>query len=710
MPISIKEIFVESLGPLGDRTLQLGKLNLVYGRNETGKTYLVEFLLRSLFRHAKSWPMRDEVGRGKVVLSGLEAGATEFTPDGKRKLEDFWEQSEIGLPDNMARLIVVKGAELALTDSDQLGIDRAVLKAAVSSEALIEEILQGIQTTVRGAKVVDGRIEADQRGEIKTRSDQKANADRMARLGEQVESRYSQGRLRALEMQREQLQAELGKQQDAKRFLAFKTSQELEQQQHKLGEFPRQDLEQLERTIERHKDQQAALDRHREQMQQAAKAAEHYPWITQAADLWESRGLEGVSGPRPTIYAVLAGVLSAGGLGMALALAFLDLIPTARIVLAVSSLVAFSIGTVFWFLYARRLRRLAGAAVDIAQRREIAAEYKRRFGRVPSGLAELKAHKEALREAQSKYEHISGLVDEDDERLQELETTMQRLLSNLGADNVPPESREQVTGKMREWEGTLQGEIHELELRLSSLGVDLSDYRAEPSEISYSADRLGELQRELDGLQQELESAQQDLENLKDEVARETGDELATPWEHLLSDLWQLQRQTEDEYRQTTARILGQIAVTRVLEELKAEEDEKIREGIGAPSVADLLKRVTGTYSSLDFEDGQLLVKSDIATYALSDLSTGAREQVLLAIRMGLASRLAGGEPLFLLLDDAFQHSDWDRRARLVEHVVGLVESGWQVTYLTMDDHLSELFREAGEALGEDYQYYALDS
>ena len=146
-----------------------------------------------------------------------------------------------------------------------------------------------------------------------------------------------------------------------------------------------------------------------------------------------------------------------------------------------------------------------------------------------------------------------------------------------------------------------------------------------------------------------------------------------------------------------------------MLEQLRTEEDEKIREGLQAPEVAELLTEVAGQTRSLDFENGNLVVRGESADYDLSALSTGAREQVLLALRMGFASRLAGGQPLFLVLDDAFQHTDWERRERLVAQVVELAESGWQVTYLTMDDHLRDLFKNAGEkAFEDDFHYYEI--
>ena len=227
--------------------------------------------------------------------------------------------------------------------------------------------------------------------------------------------------------------------------------------------------------------------------------------------------------------------------------------------------------------------------------------------------------------------------------------------------------------------------------------------------MEFSAERLGEFEDENLAQNLEIREAERDLENLKQEITRETGDDVSSPWAELLDSLRKKRREVDGEYRTTTARILGQIGVIQVLEQIRTEEDEKIREGLQAPEVAELLTEVTGQTRSLDFKDGNLVVQGDTADYELSDLSTGAREQVLLALRMGFASRLAGGEPLFLLLDDAFQHSDWERRERLVAQVVELAKAGWQITYLTMDDHLRDLFKNVGEsAFGDDFQYHEI--
>jgi uncharacterized protein YhaN len=77
---------------------------------------------------------------------------------------------------------------------------------------------------------------------------------------------------------------------------------------------------------------------------------------------------------------------------------------------------------------------------------------------------------------------------------------------------------------------------------------------------------------------------------------------------------------------------------------------------------------------------------------------------------MGIASRLNSGDPLFLILDDAFQHSDWNRRENLVRQVISLVKNGWQVTYLTMDDHIRDLFLKNGKtSFKKEFKFHTLD-
>lgn len=90
--------------------------------------------------------------------------------------------------------------------------------------------------------------------------------------------------------------------------------------------------------------------------------------------------------------------------------------------------------------------------------------------------------------------------------------------------------------------------------------------------------------------------------------------------------------------------------------------------------------------------------------YPLATVSTGAKEQTFLAMRIGFSSIVMKGQTAFLILDDAFQHSDWPRRTNLMDQILRLASSGWQVFYLTMDNHIRDLFLKAGEKLGDRFR------
>ena len=60
------------------------------------------------------------------------------------------------------------------------------------------------------------------------------------------------------------------------------------------------------------------------------------------------------------------------------------------------------------------------------------------------------------------------------------------------------------------------------------------------------------------------------------------------------------------------------------------------------------------------------------------------------------------------ILDDAFQHSDWERRKILIKQLSDIAKTGWQIIYLTMDDHIKKLFDNEGKEFEKD-QYKCFD-
>jgi uncharacterized protein YhaN len=179
----------------------------------------------------------------------------------------------------------------------------------------------------------------------------------------------------------------------------------------------------------------------------------------------------------------------------------------------------------------------------------------------------------------------------------------------------------------------------------------------------------------------------------------------------LIENLQKERRSVAEDYRTLTAEILAGILVSDVLDDVRAQEEKQIRDRLASPLVGQPILQITNRYSGVLYEDDCVWVQDDYGRFEISDLSTGAREQVLLGLRLGFAAQILKQQRLFLLLDDAFQHADWQRRERLLSQVVELAKDGWQITYFTMDDHIRDLFNSAGpEHFGRQYRFYELNA
>lgn len=685
MAVHIERIAVENMGPAGEQDVELGVFNLFYGLNETGKTFLVEFLLRSLFRNASEWSLRELPGQGLVTVRGLAAEPIEFRPaENRRKLEDFWDERDNGLPSNMARLLVVKGGELAMDAEVAGGVGRDMLKTALSRDALLDQILEPILKTTQEARVEAGRILGDQRGELKRRGELLDHLRQLNELFEAVEDRYSQGPTRALELQVKEVEEELSRQRLARRHHSYELHQRRLALQNKRAELPDEELDELQATLREHRGETGELTRLEKVLGEKRAASEHYPWLAQAVGIWESRDLE--REPRAPLLVGLIG-LAVGATGLVLA----SLLRT-ELGAALAGFGFLLLGYYVW-----RASRRPAAVIDSEERTAIRQGYEERFDEPLAGLADMQAKNEILQEAHAEARHVEERVEESRKKLLDLAGAITRQLKGLTGDELREGDWTAAFEGLRRQADELDDEIYRLDIQVERLSVDPSDKPEVEVDVEFDSDRLQELEDERERLEGDLKLARQDLEGLKQRVCQETGDEITESWPRLLANLRERQEEVEGDYRELTAEILAKIGVTQVLEQIRAQEDEKIRQGLRAPAVIELLKKVTGHYESIDMVGDQVIVSGPSGEFSLADLSTGAREQVQLALRMGFAARLTGGDPLFLLLDDAFQHSDWERRGRLVEHVVHLAKSGWQITYLTMDDHLRDLCRAAGE-------------
>ena len=706
MSVRITRVSIQRGGPLReDFQLEPAGLNLIYGYNETGKTYIVEAMISLLFRTGRDTPwitrgtstlratVRDWDPRGEIEVAGLEDEPTVFSP-GSPRLEEHARAHE-GLPEDLSRLMVVRSGDTRLSDSRD-GVGDEVLRTYLSGNRVLDEVEANIdQATVKNATIKDGSIEARNQGLFKNKLLLDKKISYLDDLRMKVNERASLASLSALMKKREAMREELREMEDAKRHRAFELFQERSRLEGEQEELPSEkELMDLSTDISMYRARNGDLERIREKLERLEPVDGNIRWLEAAREEYltgdRKSGSSGGAVAACRYLAPLLMVLSAAGAFFSTVLA-----------------VAAAAGAVGCLAF-QRFRDRAGLSPEaMERRRSIEDEFESRFGRQLKDPATLQVvHQELERDH---VRHQSNL--ESSEALQkEVHDLMRRIISEFY----------RITGeepRVEEWDGLLeelrserkrvQESIVSLNGFLASLNVEPESFIPDPPGCEWDQKTYNDLRDDLAALEERLSGERRMLEELKSDITMATR-ERSGDIRQLITALEERITEAEDERREVVARLLAENSVYRAVCQYREQENSRLEEALGSQEIVNPLYQITGRYTGVRMtpEGGLRIRASGQGEYPLSQLSNGAREQVYITLRTGIAS-LAFGEPAFLLLDDAFQHSDWLRRKRLVEHVIGLVRDGWQVFYFTMDDHLRKLLDGSGRELGSGVYRYA---
>lgn len=248
----------------------------------------------------------------------------------------------------------------------------------------------------------------------------------------------------------------------------------------------------------------------------------------------------------------------------------------------------------------------------------------------------------------------------------------------------------------------IKNDINAIAGELNGLGIDPENFIREDPGIKFDPTHLLNLENLINDKSNQLKELEKENLDYKGEIANITGLSTKDDWNTLIDQLYAKQNEILNQLKHQESFIIAGILVHQAISELLRAEDEHIQNSINSPNFSDLLFEITGKYKNLTIDDdGKILISSDTAEYKLQDLSTGTKEQVLFALRVTLAEKILD-DKAFFILDDAFQHSDYDRRPKLIDQVFSLADRGWQIIYLTMDEHIRDVFTNKG-VKREDY-------
>jgi hypothetical protein len=697
MPVRLEDISIGRWGPISGFSFQPAGLNLLYGRNETGKTALVEFLIRSLFRKSKVWPVRPFEGKGRVRVTGLTEKPVDFSPSSVRKLDHYLETDWTGLPPDFCRLLVVKGAEVELTGNPE-GVDRTILTSYLSRQDVLDRIEKGISKTLQGAEILNGRSVGPKMGELSDLEKMSNNLKILDGFFDKIDRDYSGGRRAFLAQQKKNLEERLESMEQSKRHRAFLLASEIREFQKKKGAIPADRLHEIKKKITEWEIGKRDAVKKEKDWERAREASRHHEWLKNARTV----AVESLDRPVVTMnrwFLVLSLVL----LILASVFSILAMPWGALAALAGLGVVGF-----FW------VRTVHAKAADRSRDEEwkrLKDEFHRRFGKELTGLPQLTMFFEKIADEYGRFQVLDGQRAGDLDQLERLEQTLSDEVFDLCGERFAPVRWSEAVRQIEQEAGRIQSLINEKQVELAGLHVDPKNYRPDPQDLDYSEGQEQDLRKRLEDVGNILKDELAKLDSLKHEICAAIGDPnlMRAPWETVIEKLVEKRNGMIESVRDLSADILGKIVVHQILGEFRKDETGRIVEGLKSPQVSEPLRRITRRYNELDWDGERILVRGPDEEYALSDLSTGAREQILLCLRMGLGAKLLNQDRMFLILDDAFQYSDWKRREALVEGTVDLVRQGWQIFYLTMDDHLKQLFAKKGKALGPLFRMRDMD-
>ncbi len=228
----------------------------------------------------------------------------------------------------------------------------------------------------------------------------------------------------------------------------------------------------------------------------------------------------------------------------------------------------------------------------------------------------------------------------------------------------------------------------------------LEKYKEEAIDIIYSEETVTFLKENLEQLENQLNETKSKYNELKNnllEVERKVNNILQTTEDYIYctttNDLDKVKEKLNIFVKENEERSKDILEICKIFEEIEIKEKEKISKLLSKKSsVFEYFKEITdGLYEEVIFnmDTGETKVKrKDNEFIDIKFLSGGALDQLYFSIRLALAEKVLKNNTGFLILDDPFIKSDPERLIRQIELLKRISKLGWQILYFTSKNEI----------------------
>lgn len=307
------------------------------------------------------------------------------------------------------------------------------------------------------------------------------------------------------------------------------------------------------------------------------------------------------------------------------------------------------------------------------------------------------------------------------ERQEEVEKVLNRLTAeDLDIDNLEEaekritELREDLNERKEDNLKEKQRKESRLEERFGEAGEDLEEWRNvvesfseefEENDLSYSEEKEAEVSKRKEEIENKKENLKRELKKYSEQISDFGKRFQKIPIQKFTDhgemeietadDLPEARRQLEEFVEQLEETVEASRQAIEILEEMESEEEDEFNKLFSEDSYAVKMfaEATDGRYTDINYDKASGTLKVEKKTGEVIEpqkLSQGTYDLLYMSIRLGLAKEILD-EPGFLILDNAFVHSDIERVEKEIEFLKELEEEGWQIIYFTFRDDVKEL-------------------
>ena len=361
------------------------------------------------------------------------------------------------------------------------------------------------------------------------------------------------------------------------------------------------------------------------------------------------------------------------------------------------------------WLYKRKYDKYLGDAGKREELQSLKDEYNKRFNEVMNNLSQMEVKRDRMKDNYSEMKVLERQLKDEESEISVLKWKLGKRIEDLLDKELETDKWKSELNKRLKEKDSLNKEITGLNFELARLNVDSSEFEREKPDIEFNENEYNNIKESKKEIEEKISIQKQKLDDLKNEIRGVTDDDFSINWMELIGNLAKKREEILNDYKDTSAEIIGKNIVYNIVEELYEKEDEKIEDVMKSDLISKTLKDVTTRYNKISLLDDRMIVSDSFNNFPVNLISDGATEQVFLALRIGMAKHWFKKDELFLILDDVFLHSDYNRRPKIIEKMVELANSGWQIICFTFDDNIRDLIDKKVKKLKGEYRFYNLN-